>query len=132
MKVYLAMALAILPGFLMMPSSALAHHGASMFDMERLVSVKGTVANFEWANPHVMIYADVKDSKGNTQKWAIELRGSPSVETRAGWNKETIKPGDQLTFFGHPAKNGSDNMRLQKVVLSNGMALYPDPPHSWF
>ena len=132
MKAYLALTFAMLASFLITSSPALAHHGASMFDMEHSVSVKGAVTDFEWANPHVMIYANVKDSQGNARKWAIELRGSPNVETKAGWTKETIKPGDKLTFVGHPAKNGSDNMRLEKVVLPNGMELYPDPPHGWF
>jgi hypothetical protein len=108
-----------------------AHHGASMFDMEHLITVKGTVTNFDWSNPHAMIYADVKDEKGDLQKWAIETRGGPAVLTRAGWTKDTIKSGDQVTLVGHPAKNGTNNMRLAKVVLANGQELNPEP-HSWF
>jgi Family of unknown function (DUF6152) len=108
-----------------------AHHGASMFDMVRLVTVKGTVTSFEWINPHSMIYADVKDDKGNVQKWAIETRGGPNALTRAGWSKETLKPGDDVTFVGHPAKNGTNNMRLVKVVLADGKELEPEA-HSWF
>lgn len=109
---------------------ACAHHGASMFDMKQLITVKGTVTSFEWANPHPMIYAEVKDDKGN-QKWAIEIRGGPSVLTRAGWNRDSLKPGDQVTLIGHPAKNGTNSMRLAKVVLASGQELDPDP-HSWF
>jgi hypothetical protein len=107
------------------------HHGASMFDMVRLITVKGTVTSFEWINPHSMIYADVKDEKGNVQKWAIETRGGPNVLTRAGWTKDTVKPGDEVTFTGHPAKNGSNNMRLAKVLLADGKELEPES-HSWF
>lgn len=101
-----------------------------MFDMKQLITVKGTVTSFEWANPHPMIYADVKDDKG-IQKWAVEIRGGPSVLTRAGWNKDSLKPGDQVTLIGHPAKNGTNSMRLAKVVLASGQELDPDP-HSWF
>jgi len=108
-----------------------AHHGASMFDMKQLITVKGTVTSFEWANPHAMIYADVKDDKGNVQKWAIEIRGGPNALTRAGWNKDTLKPGDQVTLVGHPAKNGTNSMRLAKVVLASGQELDPDP-HPFF
>jgi hypothetical protein len=110
---------------------AYAHHGASMFDMEHLITVKGTVTSFEWINPHSMIYADVKDEKGNVQKWAIETRGGPNALNRAGWTKDTLKPGDEVTFTGHPAKNGTSNMRLAKVTLANGKELEPES-HSWF
>ena len=100
--------------------------------MTRLISVKGTVTNFDWANPHAMIFADVKDDKGNVQKWAVETRGGPNVLTRAGWNKDSVKPGDQVTFVGHPAKDGSNNMRLAKLVLASGQELNPDPKPYWF
>src|SRR6202022_4324158 len=101
--VVLALLLVCLPAY--------AHHGASMFDMEHLITVKGTVTSFEWINQHSMIYADAKDDKGGVQKWAIETRGGPNALSRAGWTKDTLKPGDEVTFTGHPAKNGTSNMR---------------------
>ena len=102
-----------------------------MFDMAHSISVKGTVTSFQWANPHSMIYVDVKDDKGNIQKWAVETRGGPNVLTRAGWNKDSLKPGDLITLFGHPAKDGSKSMRLERIVLANGKELDPQP-HSFF
>jgi len=78
-----------------------------------------------------MIYADAKDDKGNVQKWAIETRGGPNALSRAGWTKDTLKPGDEVTFTGHPAKNGTSSMRLAKVTLANGKELEPES-HSWF
>jgi hypothetical protein len=110
-----------------------AHHGAAMFDMERLITLKGTVTAFDWINPHSMIYIDAKDENGNFQKWTVEIRGGPSVLTRAGWNRDTLKPGDQVTCIGHPAKSGTNNMRLAKIVLANGQELNPDPrPFLWW
>ena len=108
-----------------------AHHGASMFDMEHSITVNGTVTSFDWANPHAMIYADVRNDKGNVQKWAMETRGGPNVLTRAGWTKDSVKPGDQVTFVGHPAKNGTNNMRLAKIVFPDGRELNSDPPSWW-
>jgi hypothetical protein len=108
-----------------------AHHGASMFQMDQLITVKATVTSFDWSNPHAMIYADVKDDKGDVQKWAIETRGGPNALTRVGWTKDTLKPGDQVTFVGHPAKNGTTSMRLAKVVRSNGQELNPEPQSWW-
>jgi hypothetical protein len=103
-----------------------AHHGGGMYDMSHSTGMKGTVTNFEFVNPHGMIYIDVKDYKGNIQKWAVETRGGPNVLAKAGWDKDTVKLGDQITLVAHPAKNGSNNMRLVKIVFSNGMELYPD------
>jgi hypothetical protein len=123
----LALAVAVLVVSTPLP----AHHGASMFDMKDLITMKGIVTKFEWTNPHAMILADVKDDKGAVQKWAIETRGGPNVLTKAGWTKDTLSPGDQVTFIGHPAKDGSYNMRLAKVVLANGQELDLEP-HSWY
>ncbi len=127
---FLARLVAVL-ALLLVGLPAQAHHGASMFDMEHLITVKGTVTSFEWINPHSMIYADAKDEKGNVQKWAIETRGGPNALSRAGWTKDTLKPGDEVTFTGHPAKNGTSNMRLAKVTLANGKEMEPES-HSWF
>jgi hypothetical protein len=102
-----------------------------MFDMKNSITMKGTVTRFEWANPHVMIFLDVKDNRGNIQRWAVETRGGPNVLTKAGWTKDTLKPGDQVTLIGHPAKNGTNTMRLAKVVWADGQELDLES-HSWF
>src|SRR5260370_38748481 len=73
-----------------------AHHSGAAFDMDHMVTLKGTVTNFEWSNPHVFIYLDVKDDKGNVEPWRIEAN-SPNMLTRVGWNREMIKPGIQRT-----------------------------------
>jgi len=103
-----------------------AHHGASMFDMTTLVTKAGTVTDFEFINPHGMIYFDVKDENGNIVKWSAETRGGPGVLVRAGWTKDTLKAGDRITFVGHPAKNGSNNMRLAKVIFPDRRELSSD------
>jgi len=108
-----------------------AHHGASMFDMKNLITTKGIVTSFEWINPHAMIFADAKDDKAGVQEWAIETRGGPNLLTKAGWTKDTLRPGDQVTFIGHPAKDGAYKMRLAKIVLASGQELDPES-HSWY
>jgi hypothetical protein len=97
-----------------------------MFDMTKLVTIAGTVTDFEFINPHGMIYFDAKDEKGNVVKWSAETRGGPNVLTRAGWTKDTLKAGDQVAFVGHPAKNGSNNMRVAKVIFTDGRELKSD------
>jgi hypothetical protein len=97
-----------------------------MFDMTKLVTKLGTVTDFEFINPHGMIYFDARDEKENITKWSAETRGGPNVLTRAGWTKDTLKAGDKITFVGHPAKNGSNNMRLAKVIFPDGKELSSD------
>ena len=96
-----------------------AHHSSSSYDMEHPVNLKGVVSNIEWTNPHVFIFLDVKEDKGNVEEWRVE-GNSPNMLTRVGWKKEMIKAGDQLVVNGAVAKNGSKIMRLISVTLANG------------
>jgi hypothetical protein len=103
--------------------SAYAHHGfVSWFDMSRSVTVKGTVTGFDWTNPHSYIYLDVKNEKGSVEEWRIEL-GAPGMLARAGWRRDTLKPGDEITAIGNPAKDGKPLMHLSKMVFANGQEL---------
>jgi Family of unknown function (DUF6152) len=63
--------------------STYAHHGGAMFDMAHVTTVTGTVTEFEWTNPHAYVVLDVKDDKGNVEKWSAEL-GSPGMLGRVG------------------------------------------------
>lgn len=101
-----------------------AHHGSANYDTSKPVSVKGTVTQFEFINPHSAIYLDVKDDKGNADKWLIEC-DSPNNLARAGWTRDSLKPGDQVTIVGNRLKDGSKVMRLQKVIFPDGRELKP-------
>ena len=103
--------------------AAHAHHGfQSWFDMSRSVTVKGTVTAFDWTNPHAYIYLDVKDEKGAIVKWSAEL-GAVAMLSRAGWKKDTLKPGDEITMIGNPGKDGKPIMHLDKIILPTGQEL---------
>ena len=102
-----------------------AHHGTSAYDTTKLATVKGTVTEFQFINPHVMISVDVTDDKGKTETWIGEAN-SPNVLSRHGWDRDMIKKGDQITLIGNRPKNGSKTLRLQKVVLSNGQEFDPN------
>ena|SRR5579863_617572 len=101
-----------------------AHHGSANYDMSKSVSVKGTVTQFDFINPHSAIHLEAKDDKGNAEPWLIEA-DSPNNLARAGWTRESLKPGDQITIVGNRLKDGSKVMRLQKVILSDGKELKP-------
>jgi hypothetical protein len=111
-----------LSAMLICAGSAFAHHGAAAYDTAKTVTITGTVTNFQFVNPHVIIDLDVKDAAtGKVVKWAGELT-SPNRLTRAGWNKGTLKPGDQITLTGGTSKAGSPTMWINKVV-KNGEEL---------
>ena len=101
---------------------AFAHHAWHGYDMANLTTVKGTVTQFDWGNPHVWINLEVTGDKGTVEKWAA---GGPSPSRMAGtgWDKETLKPGDQITAVGHRIADGTYSLRLVKVVLSDGREL---------
>jgi hypothetical protein len=101
----------------------LAHHGEANYDTDKMVSVKGTVTAFEFINPHVQISLDVKNDKGETEKWMGEARSPAMLSRYGGWDKNTIKIGDAITFYGHRTKNGTPFMRLDKIVKSDGTEL---------
>jgi len=101
----------------------LAHHGEANYDTEKTVSVKGTVTAFEFVNPHVQISLDVKNDKGEIEKWVGEARSPAMLSRYGGWDKNTIKVGDVITFYGHRTKNGTPFMRLEKIVMADGKEL---------
>jgi len=101
--------------------AAYAHHANASFDMTNSATVKGTVTGFDWTNPHAYIYLDVK-GKDAVEKWSVEM-GSIGMLARAGWRRDTVKPGDEITVIGNRAKDGKTFLRLSKLVFSNGQEL---------
>jgi hypothetical protein len=96
-----------------------AHHGTAAYDSSKTVTVKGAITDFQFVNPHVLIFFNVKDEKGNIQGWQGELT-SPNHLSRSGWTKQTLKPGDEITFSGVRAKSGAPTLWITKVVRSDG------------
>jgi hypothetical protein len=121
----LALFLATIFCVVFLSAPLLAHHGEANYDTEKTVSVKGTVEQFEFVNPHVQITLDVKNDKGEIEKWIGEARSPAMLSRYGGWDKNTIKVGEVITFYGHRTRNGTPFMRLQKIVLPDGKEL-PD------
>ena len=107
---------------------ALAHHGAGVFEPEKKVTVSGTVTDFQFVNPHVLVYMTVKEG-GKDVQWGGELT-SPNRLARDArsvkWHKEILKPGDSITMTGHPARNGAPMMDILKIVDGQGTVLIDD------
>ena len=95
-----------------------AHHSWPV-DMSKLVTVKGTVTEVMWENPHPMFTLEVRTSDAKTEKWTV---GGPAINRMEanGWTPKTIKPGDMITGIGYQFGDGQKIIRLEKVVLPDG------------
>ena len=113
---------ALLVGIMTIASVAFAHHGTANYDTSKTVTVKGSVTDFQFINPHVLIVMDAKDEGGKIEKWQGELT-SPNRLSRNGWTKSSIKLGDTITISGYPTKSGSTEIWIQKVMLASGEEL---------
>lgn len=106
------------------PVSLSAHHSWPV-SYGQLVTVKGTVTEFAWQNPHPMITLEVRTNDGKVEKWSI---GGPAINRMEanGWNRTTVKPGDVLTGVGYQFADGQKIIRLERVTLADGkeMRLY--------
>jgi hypothetical protein len=97
-----------------------AHHGRGQsFDMKKQVTLKGVVSQVKWQNPHVLIFIDVKNDAGEVVNWAFENSNVHTLATQ-GYNRNTLKVGQDVTAIVNPAANGSPLGIIVKVVLADG------------
>ncbi len=106
---------------------ALAHHSFAMFDHTKVVALKGTVKEFQWTNPHVVLWVVTDpvagDAGGETQVWSLELT-SPGNLTRTGWNRKSLKAGDKVELQVNPLRDGTHGGSfLQAKILDTGQVL---------
>jgi hypothetical protein len=106
----------------------LAHHSFSAeFDGSKFIELRGTVTKIDWANPHVYFYMDVKDDKGATTNWGCEA-ASPGSLHRQGWNRDSLKVGDQVIVGAYPARDGSKLADARRVTLPDGRRIFGGTP----
>ena len=108
--------------FSLVSGSAFAHHGTAAYETKSESTVKGTMTEFRFFNPHVQLYFDVKNDKGEIEKWQGELT-APNKLSRAGWDKHTLNPGDSITATGYISKNDAHTMWIRKLIGPNGEPL---------
>jgi len=100
----------------------LAHHSFAMFDQTKVMTLKGSVHEFQWTNPHAFIELDVPGQSGRATRWSIELN-SPNNLTRQGWTRGALKAGDKVTVRIAPLRNGRAGGLFLDVQLPNGKTL---------
>ena len=99
-----------------------AHHGTAAFETDKRVTLKGTVTEWFWSNPHCLLQFDVKGDNGQVVHWIGETQ-NPVTMTNAGWSKASMKVGDEVTVALFPVKNGMPLGRIITVLLPNGKTL---------
>jgi hypothetical protein len=112
--------LAVIAALTLSSASLLAHHGrGATYDMKKRVTLKGAVSRVDWRNPHVVIYMDVKDSGGKVTTWGFENAGVSQL-AQAGYSRNTLHIGQEITAIVNPASNGGPTAIIVKVILADG------------
>jgi hypothetical protein len=114
----LTIAVALLSG-----SAVVAHHGSNVsYQLDKTISLAGTVTEWEFVNPHPQIYFDLKDEQGGVAHWAVELLPTPSMmkNMKVGWSRTTMKPGDQIKLVCNPSRVAGAKACLAKELEING------------
>ena len=108
-----------------------AHHSFAMFDQRKVMTLEGTVTEFQWTNPHSFIEIDVPQ-RGGVRHWSIELN-SPNNLRRQGWSRNALKAGDKITLRMNPLRNGEpgglflDLRKADGSVLDSGLPKNGEP-----
>ncbi len=99
---------------------AAAHHAMVMYDRTTLATLRGTVVEFQWTNPHVFLLVDGKvDDAEPAGLWRLETSGPANLTRQgSGWSATALKPGDRVSVEINPMREaGVRNGRLNKVTL---------------
>jgi hypothetical protein len=99
-----------------------AHHGTAAYDATGFVMVEGTVTEFDFGNPHALLFFDVKNRRGRIEKWQGELT-SPNHLVREGWSRKSLIRGQHIKVSGYPAKSGDRSIWIQKIRTGDGKDL---------
>jgi uncharacterized protein DUF6152 len=106
-----------------MTASLSAHHGrGASFDMKKQVTLKGTVSQVKWQNPHVLIFIGVPDANGKVVTWGFENSNVHTLATQ-GYNRNTLKFGQPITAIVNPAANGEPLGIIVKIILEDGKVI---------
>ncbi|MGE3843260.1 MAG: DUF6152 family protein [Vicinamibacterales bacterium] len=112
----------VMAALLLVAGNVSAHHGNAAFENAKTVSVKATVTEWIWSNPHCFLKFDAPDEQGKVVNWVAETSNPPDMIAR-GWTKRSFKSGDQVTVTMIVAKNGVPVGRVREVILADGTKL---------
>jgi hypothetical protein len=106
---------------------ALAHHSFAPFEMEKDITLEGTVLEYQFGNPHshILIKVAAHEIAAYVGNWDVE-GGSANIMRRQGWTRNTYKAGDPIKVVGHPMRDGSKGLSLFYAILPDDTRLYHD------
>ena len=128
MKTKLAILFALFTAILTIGTPVLAHHGTGVsYDNSKAFTVKATITEFRYANPHPQLFFDVKDEKGNVVHWTGEIAPNPTQLQQDGWGRKrseaALAPGTEVSITLAPSRLGTPVALVQKIVNSKGEAI---------
>lgn len=106
----------------LMAAVTMAHHSTAEFDYTKQVTIRGTVKEVQWTNPHSFIQLLVKGDDGKQVEWSVEI-GSPSLNIKLGWRKDSVVAGDAVTMLLSPARSGKPYGTLRVLTFADGREL---------
>ena len=116
--------LAILVSMTILSVSVYAHHGASsVYDLETSVDISGTVTDYQFVNPHVLVFFSVTGEDGDVVVWSAGLTSPNRLARSDQWTKDTLSVGDEVTVVGAPARSGAPSLWANQVILDGKMLL---------
>lgn len=105
-------------------SGVQAHHSfAAEFDVDKPLTLEGTVVKMEWVNPHSWLHIDVPKKDGTVERWRIE-GGAPSALLRRGWNRNSLPPGTKVVVEAYAARNGEMYANARDIIFPDGRKLF--------
>ena len=105
-------------------SSGPSHHATALqYDILKTVTLKGVVSQLDWVNPHAHVHLAVKNNRGESERWDVEL-ASPGGIIVSGLSKAALSPGTTLTIVGYPGKaNTSADSRQEHALCAKEVTL---------
>jgi hypothetical protein len=104
-------------GLLLPWPSSFGHHGSNVvYDLTQSITVTGTVTDFQFVNPHALIFLEVGEEGGEVVKWLAGLPSASGLGAREGWTRATLGPGDRITITGAPARGGAPSLWVEQIV----------------
>ena len=119
--------IALLLAFFFISAPVFSHHGASAYDNSSLTTLSGTITDFQFIQPHPLIFLDAKDANGNVTKWYVEMT-APNHLVHYGWNGHKLHAGQMIKVTGQAAKNGTKVLNLRHIYDADGKEIPLGPP----
>jgi len=97
-----------------------AHHSTTMFDHAKTMTIRGTVLELRWVNPHVslLVKGVIDGQTEEVEEWLMEMTSPGNLVRAGGWSRNAVKTGDQVVVDFSPLRDTSSRGgALKKLTL---------------